>query len=180
MKRIVAVALFGLMALGLAGCPKPATKPAPEQGQAVAPAGSGASTGASPTDDGRAQPLGDASGQGAAGAGSVGTTVYFDFDSAEIKPEFQALIAAQGKHLVQGGTLRLRLEGNTDERGSPEYNIGLGERRAQAVKKALALQGGRADQLVTVSYGEERPAVEGHTEEAWAKNRRVDIVTLTP
>jgi peptidoglycan-associated lipoprotein len=72
----------------------------------------------------------------------------------------------------------VRLEGNTDERGSREYNIGLGERRAQAVRRALMLQGVADSQITTVSYGEERPAVTGHTEEAWSHNRRVDIVYL--
>ncbi len=74
--------------------------------------------------------------------------------------------------------IRVRLEGNTDERGSREYNIGLGERRAQAVRRALMLQGVADAQITTVSYGEERPAVTGHTEEAWSRNRRVDIVYL--
>jgi peptidoglycan-associated lipoprotein len=72
----------------------------------------------------------------------------------------------------------VRLEGNTDERGSREYNIGLGERRAQSVRRALTLQGVTDAQITTVSYGEERPAVTGHTEEAWGRNRRVDIVYL--
>ena len=73
----------------------------------------------------------------------------------------------------------MRLEGHTDERGSREYNIGLGERRAQSVRRALLLQGAADAQISTVSYGEERPAVPGHDEAAWAKNRRVEIVYLT-
>jgi peptidoglycan-associated lipoprotein len=72
----------------------------------------------------------------------------------------------------------VRVEGNTDERGSREYNIGLGERRAQAVRRALMLQGVSEMQITTVSYGEERPAVTGHTEEAWSRNRRANIVYL--
>jgi peptidoglycan-associated lipoprotein len=72
----------------------------------------------------------------------------------------------------------VRLEGHTDERGSREYNIGLGERRAQSVRRALLLQGASDAQLSTVSYGEERPAVAGHDEAAWSKNRRVEIVYL--
>jgi peptidoglycan-associated lipoprotein len=74
----------------------------------------------------------------------------------------------------------VRLEGNTDERGSREYNIGLGDRRAQSVRRALLLQGVSEGQLTIVSYGEERPADPGHDEAAWAKNRRVEIVYLTP
>ena len=105
-------------------------------------------------------------------------TIYFDFDSSEIKPEYTDLVAAHARYLVANPHVRVRLEGNTDERGSREYNIGLGERRAQAVRQALMLQGVADSQITTVSYGEERPAVTGHNEAAWAKNRRVDIVYL--
>jgi peptidoglycan-associated lipoprotein len=102
--------------------------------------------------------------------------VYFDFDQAEIKPEFNAMLAAHGQYLAKNASVTLRLEGNTDERGSREYNIGLGERRAQAVRRALMLQGAAANQLTTVSYGEERPVATGSNEEAWRLNRRVDLV----
>lgn len=105
-------------------------------------------------------------------------TIYFDFDSSEIKPEYNALISAQARNLTANPSIRVRLEGNTDERGSREYNIGLGERRAQEVKRALLLQGVADSQVTTVSYGEERPAVTGHTEAAWARNRRVEIAYL--
>ncbi len=105
-------------------------------------------------------------------------TVYFDFDSSAIKPEYNDLIAAHARYLVANPNVRVRLEGNTDERGSREYNIGLGERRAQAVRQALMLQGVADSQITTVSYGEERPAVTGHNEAAYAKNRRVDVVYL--
>ena len=96
-------------------------------------------------------------------------TIYFDFDSSEIKPEYNDLIAAHARYLAANASIRVRLEGNTDERGSREYNIGLGERRAQAVRRALMLQGVAESQITTVSYGEERPAVTGHTEDAWAQ-----------
>jgi peptidoglycan-associated lipoprotein len=102
--------------------------------------------------------------------------VYFDYDQAEIKPEFNAMLAAHGQNLAKNAAMTLRLEGNTDERGSREYNIGLGERRAQAVRRALMLQGAAANQLTTVSYGEERPASTGSNEEAWRLNRRVELV----
>ena len=106
--------------------------------------------------------------------------IYFDFDSTDIKGEATDVVAAHAKYLGTNSTARIRLEGHTDERGSPEYNIGLGERRAQAVRHALLLQGASDAQISTVSYGEERPAVAGHDEAAWAKNRRVEIVYLTP
>ncbi|HEY6454947.1 MAG TPA: peptidoglycan-associated lipoprotein Pal [Steroidobacteraceae bacterium] len=102
-------------------------------------------------------------------------TIYFGFDSSEINPEGMALISAHAHYLVAHSNLHVRLEGNTDERGSREYNIGLGERRAQAVRRAMLLQGVAETQLSTVSYGAERPAVEGHDEAAWSKNRRVMI-----
>jgi peptidoglycan-associated lipoprotein len=102
--------------------------------------------------------------------------IYFDYDQADIKPEFNELLAAHGRQLVASPNMQLRLEGHTDERGSREYNIGLGERRAQAVRRVLTLQGVAAAQLTTVSYGEERPAQTGSDEESWRLNRRVELV----
>ena len=114
-------------------------------------------------------------------AGLLATrVVYFDFDSSEIKGAGTDVVAAHAKYLASHAAIRVRLEGHTDERGSREYNIGLGERRAQAVRRALLLQGATDAQISTVSYGEERPAVSGHDEAAWAKNRRVEIVYLAP
>jgi peptidoglycan-associated lipoprotein len=105
-------------------------------------------------------------------------TIYFDFDSSEIRGEGTDIVAAHAKYLASRGGMKVRLEGHTDERGSREYNIGLGERRAQAVRRALLLQGATEAQLSTVSYGEERPAAAGSDEAAWTKNRRVEIVYL--
>jgi len=102
--------------------------------------------------------------------------VYFDYDQAEILPEFNALLQAHGQYLAQNPSTQIRLEGHTDERGSREYNIGLGERRAQAVRRVLMLQGAAGTQLTTVSYGEERPAQTGSDEESWRLNRRVELV----
>jgi peptidoglycan-associated lipoprotein len=106
----------------------------------------------------------------------VATVIYFDFDRSEIRPEYASVISAHAKHMAAFGAARVRLEGHTDERGSREYNIALGERRAQAVRRALMLQGAGDGQLTTVSYGEERPAAEGSDESAYEKNRRVEIV----
>ena len=102
--------------------------------------------------------------------------LYFDFDSSEIRTEYVEVLASHARRLSGNATVRVRLEGHTDERGSPEYNIGLGERRAQAVRRALMLQGVGESQLTTVSYGEERSAQAGSTEEAWGRNRRVELV----
>ena len=102
--------------------------------------------------------------------------VYFDFDRAEIKPEFQAQVACHAAYLKQFPGARVTLEGNADERGTREYNLGLGERRGNAVSSALGAAGASTSQLNTVSYGEERPVCKDHNEGCWAKNRRVEIV----
>lgn len=102
--------------------------------------------------------------------------IYFDFDSDTVRDEFLEVIAAHGRFLAEHPTLRVRLEGHTDERGTREYNVALGERRAKAVQSLMELQGVAPDQIETVSYGEELPLAFGHDEESWAKNRRVEIV----
>jgi peptidoglycan-associated lipoprotein len=102
--------------------------------------------------------------------------VYFDLDRAEIKPEFQAQIACHAAYLRQFPEARVRLEGNADERGSREYNLGLGERRGNAVQSALSAAGSSSSQLNVVSYGEERPVCRQHDESCWSKNRRVEII----
>ena len=102
--------------------------------------------------------------------------VYFDFDKDEVKPEFQAIMACHAKYLRDRPSSRITLQGNTDERGSREYNMGLGERRGNAVNSALQANGGSAGQLTVVSYGEERPTSTESNEACWSQNRRVEIV----
>ena len=102
--------------------------------------------------------------------------VYFDFDQDVLRPEFQAAMACHAKYLRDRPTSRMTLEGNADERGSREYNFGLGERRGNAVSSALQANGGSGSQITVVSYGEERPTCNASTEDCWAKNRRVEIV----
>ena len=102
--------------------------------------------------------------------------VYFDFDQDVLRPEFQAAMACHAKYLRDRPTSRMTLEGNADERGSREYNLGLGERRGNAVSSALQANGGSGSQITVVSYGEERPTCNASTEDCWAKNRRVEIV----
>lgn len=102
-------------------------------------------------------------------------TVYFAYDSADIDTAGQGVIANYGKYLSSISTAKVRLEGHTDERGSTEYNVALGERRAQTVARELKAVGATDAQLSVISYGEERPAVPGASEEAYAKNRRVEI-----
>jgi peptidoglycan-associated lipoprotein len=113
---------------------------------------------------------------GGPGASQENRIVYFEYDRFDVKSEYEAVLQAHGRYLSSNPGARVRLEGHADERGSREYNIGLGEKRAQAVKQVLLLQGASADQLATVSYGEERPAVVGSDDEAWSLNRRVELV----
>ena len=103
-------------------------------------------------------------------------SVYFDFDEFAIKSEYAGLIRIQGNYLVSKPALAIKIEGNSDERGSPEYNLALGQKRAEAVLKALEIYGVNAAQLEAVSWGEERPRATGHDETAWAQNRRADLV----
>ena len=101
--------------------------------------------------------------------------IYFDFDQSELRAEYGDLLARHANELANNSRMRVRLEGHADERGSREYNIGLGERRSQAVRRMLLIQGASASQISTVSFGEERPAAMGSDEEAYALNRRVEI-----
>jgi peptidoglycan-associated lipoprotein len=181
MKRLISVACLMAGVALLAGCPKKNTTLAPPTaGTQVGGAGAATSgNGSGPSTSGSA--LGGANGANGVGgmAGDVAgqrKIIYFDFDKSEIKPEFADIIKASAQNLTSHPGLKLKLEGNTDERGTREYNIGLGERRSQAVRRALMLQGVSEAQLSTVSFGAERPAAEGDDESAWAQNRRVELV----
>jgi peptidoglycan-associated lipoprotein len=103
-------------------------------------------------------------------------TIYFDFDSSDIRDEFRPLVEAHAQYLKDNKQAKVILQGHTDERGSREYNIALGQRRAESVSKAMALLGVPETQVEAVSMGEEKPAVEGHDEAAWKMNRRVEIL----
>jgi peptidoglycan-associated lipoprotein len=105
-------------------------------------------------------------------------SVYYDFDMYNIREEFQPMVEAHGKFMLENVELRVRIEGNCDERGSREYNLALGQRRADAVKRALTLLGVPANRIETVSFGAEKPHSPGSNEEAWAENRRSDIVYI--
>lgn len=101
--------------------------------------------------------------------------IYFDFDQSELRADYGDLLARHAAQLANNSRMRVRLEGHADERGSREYNIGLGERRSQAVRRMLLIQGASASQISTVSFGEERPASMGTDEESYGLNRRVEI-----
>jgi len=103
-------------------------------------------------------------------------SIYFDFDSADLKPQAEEFLTRLGEFMAKHPELKLRIEGNCDERGSEEYNIALGQRRADAAKKYLVRIGARDGQITTVSYGEDRPRAKGHDEESWRQNRRDDFI----
>ena len=106
---------------------------------------------------------------------STDRSVYFDFDQYVVKDEFRNTVESHAKYLTEKRELKIKIEGNADERGSREYNLALGQKRAQAVVKALTLVGAGEAQLEAVSFGKERPVSDGHDEAAWAKNRRVEL-----
>lgn len=103
-------------------------------------------------------------------------SVYYDFDSFAIKDEFQALVEAHAKYLRGNAKAKLILQGNADERGSREYNLALGQKRAESVRKAMELLGVEDKRMEAVSFGEEKPRATGHDEASWAENRRADLV----
>jgi len=173
--RSLPVVLMLVGALVLGGCgKKPTTVPESSGTTVVEGSGTGSEQGQGQVGEGRDLP--GASGSPTGGPAGVGNVIYFDFDRSEIRPEYAALIDSHAKHLAGSGAVKIRVEGHTDERGSREYNIALAERRAQAVRRALMLQGAGDGQLTTVSYGEERPAAVGSDEAAYEKNRRVELV----
>ena len=103
-------------------------------------------------------------------------SIYYDLDQFEVKDQYRGLVEAHAKFLRENPTHRILIQGNTDERGSREYNVGLGQRRSDGVKKMLILLGARENQIESVSLGEEKPQSDGHDESAWSKNRRSDIL----
>ena len=161
----------------LAGCASPPEKPAGEEKTVTATTpGTGASTagttgsGVSGTATGQGNPLHDPR--------SVLSkrSVYFDFDSYVVKDEYKPLIEAHAKYLQATRTAHVTIQGNCDERGSREYNIALGQRRADTVKRMMQLYGATDAQIETVSFGKEKPRNLGHDEAAWTENRRADLV----
>lgn len=165
MNKTVRVALVALLCVGAAACSKKQqVKPQPPASEPVAQT--------MPSDTSGKYQLGDLEKD----ACLRQRVVYFDFDKDEIKPEFQQIMACHAKYLQDRPMAQMRLEGNTDERGSKEYNLGLGERRANAVSSALQANGASGSQISVVSYGKEKPVCREHNEDCWAKNRRVEIV----
>ena len=103
-------------------------------------------------------------------------SIFFDYDSYLIKDEFKPVVTAHARHLQQNAAAKMRIEGNADDRGSREYNLALGQRRAEAVKQMMQLLGARGEQIESVSFGEEKPRCTDAAESCWSQNRRGDIV----
>jgi peptidoglycan-associated lipoprotein len=168
------VFLSALLAAVLAGCSSVPLNDVPvEDKQPVAagpatPGGGGAASTVTPV---QADPAAGTQ----QGPQNVSRLVYFDFDSYTIKPEFQSLIDAHARFLKSNPQRHVVIEGHTDERGGREYNLALGQRRSEAVRRALGLLGVADRQMEAVSFGKEKPAMEGSNEEAWARNRRAEI-----
>jgi peptidoglycan-associated lipoprotein len=176
-KRISFAALA--IATGLAGCATTAEDP--QSTSAASPSSSSTSTSSS---TGTATRSGVAPGTAVppgrfGSSGSVSPdlkrSVYFEFDKYDIKPEYRSLVEANARWLKANPKARLVIEGNADEQGSREYNLALGQRRAESVSKLMTLLGVRSEQVEAISYGEERPRSDGHDEKAWSENRRSDF-----
>jgi peptidoglycan-associated lipoprotein len=170
--RAIQLASIAVVAVALLGCPKPVSTVPDDAANS-----NSSQTNTTPV---AANPNANASTLTADQAAlqelqRLGMIIYFDYDKSDIRQEFVPVLAAHAKYLNANTQRKVRLEGHTDERGSREYNIGLGERRAQQVRRALMLQGVGDGQIITVSYGEERSAATGNDEEVYAKNRRVEI-----
>jgi peptidoglycan-associated lipoprotein len=103
-------------------------------------------------------------------------SIFFDYDSNLVKDEYKPVVSAHARYLQQNGRSKMRIEGNADDRGSREYNLALGQRRADAVKQMMQVLGAKADQIETVSFGEEKPRCSDSSESCWSQNRRGDIV----
>ena len=163
--------ILALTAITLAGCGSKDTIPDPEANETVDGASDtgeyGSGGGLGDGEDVPYEPIEDIE--------ELSNVIYFDYDSSELRAEDTEIVARHARQLGMNADMSVRLEGHGDERGSREYNIGLGERRAQTVRRLLLIQGASASQVATVSFGEERPAVEGSTEAAYSQNRRVEI-----
>jgi peptidoglycan-associated lipoprotein len=110
-------------------------------------------------------------------AGDLKKSVYYEFDGYDVKPEYRTLVEQHARHLRDNPSAKIVVEGNADERGSREYNVALGQKRAESVVKLMVVLGARANQIEAISYGEEKPRLTGHDESAWAENRRSDFAT---
>lgn len=166
--HIIKLSASALLTAMLAACASQVTQEAP------APTASPASPASQPQS--ATLPQGSVAGNALGGSDSIDKrSIYYDFDSYALRPEFEPVVETNADYLKRHPGANVRIEGNCDERGSTEYNIALGQRRADGVKKMLVLAGASERQIDTVSYGEEKPKAHGHDEQSWAQNRRSDF-----
>ncbi len=177
MKRVlISILSTSILALSLVACGSSVKlSDVPVEDRAVASVGQAGATpsavtgsGVAPVEVSRADP-------NAAGPAGAARVIYFDYDSFTIKPEFQSAIETHARFLTANKARRVAIEGHTDERGGREYNLALGQKRAEAVRRALGLLGVADTQVEAVSFGEEKAAVQGSTEEAFSRNRRAEL-----
>ena len=174
LKNVVVTLLFGLVFI-LGAC---STKTEEMPGDVISEDYENGDTSVAVEEGSQTVPLdgeGDLS-MGALGDGTSGNVIYFDYNSSQIRDESLPLITAAAEVLAADASQQLRLEGHADERGTREYNLALGEQRAQSVRDLIMLQGVSGNQIDIVSYGEEKPAAIGSDETAWQQNRRVELV----
>ena len=172
--RMHSLLLLGLASILLGGCAsQDIPDPEPDADSTMAEEGSMADTGAFGEDGmGEGEFIDAEFGEA---ADELVMVIYFDFDQSDLRAEYADTLQGHANRLANDRRMSIRLEGHADERGSREYNIGLGERRSQAVRQMLLIQGVSASQISTVSFGEERPASFGSSESDYAQNRRVEI-----
>jgi len=180
MRKLIVAAFVALTLVGCSSTPtNEGSAPVEDRSGAAGTTGSGASTsgtgagnvtGSAGANSARGNPLRDPS------SPLSKRSVYFDFDSFNVKDEYKPTIEAHGRYLQQNRSARMTVQGNTDERGSREYNIALGQKRADAVKRMLTLLGAQESQVESVSFGKEKPRAQGHDESSYAENRRDDIL----
>jgi peptidoglycan-associated lipoprotein len=164
------VALASVLALGLGGCASQAEKPELAEAPATRSTGSyGAGTAGVQQESYADRPWDDPS------SPLYRKVIYFDYDSSEIRSEFVPLLQTHAGYLANHPGTRVTLEGHTDERGTREYNLALGDERAQTVQRFMLAEGVRSDQLTTLSFGEEKPVALEHGDTAWSQNRRVEL-----
>lgn len=167
-KTLLALALTSILAACSSTPPATTAAPAPEKTVAATPAPAPAAP-AAPVAEVLYPPKGVGGALGERG-------IFYEFDKYAVKDQYQPVVLAHGDFLLQHPAAKVTLQGNCDERGSREYNLGLGQRRADSVRKMLAAKGVKDSQVETVSFGKEKPRNAGHNEAAWAENRRTDIV----
>jgi len=163
-----------VVAAGLSGCASTAESP-----QGTTTTGAASSDGqpsSSLSSPGRAQPRTPGQGTSDTRSDSGKRSVYYEFDGYDVKPEYRGLVEEHAKYLRQNPQARISIEGNADERGSREYNVALGQRRAESVMKMMRLLGVAENQIEAASFGEEKPRAQGHDDPSWAENRRSDFV----